>query len=647
MSSISLPMQATQATQPANTEHTGPTGHGALQTVGFDASHAAGRWLAWLMRMTEYAAGAVLAIDVVVVFISVVFRYFLHDPFDWAEEVARALMVIQVFFGAATVLARSQHVGVDLFRGMLPASWQPALIQLGSWIVVGVSASLFASSCELLADSYNMTTSIGLPQWIYVYPVAIGSLFMTLFGLANAVNGPRRRVWATLGAVLALAAAVAGWNMLVSEHAIPPWALLTAGFLGGMALGMPIAFVLALSSLVFFMADPSLPMLVYSQQVMAGTDHYVLLAIPFFVLAGLLMEANGMSSRLIELLLRMFGRLRGGLGLITITATAFFSGVSGSKLADIAAVGGIIMPAVRKTRQDPNETAGLLACTAVMAETIPPCINMIIMGFVANISIAGLFMAGLVPAVVLAVSLAAVTIYVGTRIDPDEAFDVRTPMFRLLGGALVALVMVAMIGKGVTSGVATSTEVSSFAVVYALVVGWLAFRELTVKSVARLFVRSASMAGGILFIVAAASSLSFALTIQQIPQYLSEFMVGFAHSYGSTMFVMLSVLIMIVFGAILEGAPALIIFGPLLTPIASQLGVNPLHFGTVMVIAMGFGLFAPPVGLGLFATCAITGTQVKDVARPMMKYLAVLFVTLVVLVLVPAFSTWLPTRMGM
>ncbi|SCX66450.1 TRAP transporter large permease subunit [Variovorax sp. EL159] len=615
--------------------------------LGFDVSHASGRWLAWLMRVTEYMAGVVLAIDVVVVFISVIFRYFLHDPFDWAEEVARALMVIQVFFGAATVLARSQHVGVDLFRGMLPASWQPALIQLGSWIIVGVSASLFASSCELLVDSYSMTTSIGLPQWIYVYPVTIGSLFMTLFGLANAINGPSRRVWGTLGVGIALTAAVVAWNTLMADHAIPPWALLTAGFLGGMALGIPIAFVLALSSLVFFMADPSLPMLVYSQQVMAGTDHYVLLAIPFFVLAGLLMEANGMSSRLIELLLRMFGRLRGGLGLITITATAFFSGVSGSKLADIAAVGGIIMPAVRRTKQDPNETAGLLACTAVMAETIPPCINMIIMGFVANISIAGLFMAGLVPAVVMAVSLAAVTIYVGTKINPDEAFDVRTPMFRLLGGALVALVMVAMIGKGVTSGIATSTEVSSFAVIYALVVGWLAFRELTVKSVARLFVRSASMAGGILFIVAAASSLSFALTIQQIPQYLSEFMIGFAHSYGSTMFVMLSVLIMIVFGAILEGAPALIIFGPLLTPIASQLGVNPLHFGTVMVIAMGFGLFAPPVGLGLFATCAITGTQVKDVARPMLKYLAVLFVTLVVLVLVPAFSTWLPMRVGL
>jgi tripartite ATP-independent transporter DctM subunit len=619
----------------------------AQPALGFSVSHSSGRWLAWLMRITEYVAGVVLAVDVLVVFISVVFRYFLHDPFDWAEEVARALMIIQVFFGAATVLARSQHVGVDIFRGLLPARWQPALIQFGSWIIVGVSACLFLSSCELLVDSYSMTTSIGLPQWIYIYPVVIGSLFMTMFGIANAIDGPARVVWSTLGVGIALVAVVTLWNSLLPEQAVKPWMLLSIGFIGGLVLGVPIAFVLALSSLVFFMADPSLPMLVYSQQVMAGTDHYVLLAIPFFVLAGLLMESNGMSSRLIELLLRMFGRVRGGLGLITITATAFFSGVSGSKLADIAAVGGIIMPAVRKTKQDPNETAGLLACSAVMAETIPPCINMIMMGFVANISIAGLFMAGLVPAAVLALSLAAVTIYMGTKINPDKAFDVKRPTFRLLGGALVALIMVAMIGKGVTSGIATSTEVSAFAVIYALVVGWLAFQELTVKSVAKIFVRSASMAGGILFIMAAASSMSFALTIQQIPQYLSQFMIAFAHSYGSTMFVMLSVLIMIVFGAILEGAPALIIFGPLLTPIASQLGVHPLHFGTVMVIAMGLGLFTPPVGLGLFATCAITGTQVKDVAGPMMKYLAVLFVTLVVLVLVPAFSLWLPTRMGL
>ena len=170
---------------------------------------------------------------------------------------------------------------------------------------------------------------------------------------------------------------------------------------------------------------------------------------------------------------------------------------------------------------------------------------------------------------------------------PPLAFENAERLVPLIGGSLVGLVMIAMIGKGVTSGIATSTEVSAFAVAYALIVGGLAFRELSARSVLRLFVRSASMAGSILFIVAAASSVSFALTIQQIPQQLSGFMMELGHRFGADGFVLASTLLMIAFGAILEGAPALIIFGPLLTPIALQLGVSPLHFGTVMVVAMG------------------------------------------------------------
>jgi tripartite ATP-independent transporter DctM subunit len=618
----------------------------ALPGAAVRRDGAAGRRLAKLTRWIECLSGVVLAADVVVVFASVIWRYALHDPFDWAEEVARALMLVLVFLGAATVLARGRHVGVDVFRQFLPAAWQPTLAQAAHWVVAAVSSSLFVSAVLLLVDTWGQTTPIGLPQWLYVFPVAIGGGLMTLFGVVNALNGSRRIVVRSLAGCAAVVLAVLAWNRLVPGHALGHGALLGIGFFGALGLGVPIGFVLAFAALLYFLSDPSLPLLIYSQQVMAGSDHFVLLAIPFFVLAGLLMECNGMSARLIELLLRILGRLRGGLGLITITATAFFSGVSGSKLADIAAVGGIVMPAVRRTRQDPNEAAGLLACSAVMAETIPPCINMIIMGFVANISIAGLFIAGLVPAVVMAFSLAALAVVVGRKIDPDEAFEKRTPLLQLIGGALVAIAMVAMIGKGVTAGVATSTEVSAFAVVYALVVGGLAFRELSVHALAELFVRAASMAGGILFIVAAATSLSFALTIEQIPQHVSAAMIAFAHRYGSLTFLFLSVLMMIVFGAVLEGAPALIIFGPLLTPIASQLGIHPLHFGTVMVIAMGLGLFAPPIGLGLFATCALTGTQVKDVARPMLKYLVVLFVTLLLLMLAPAFSLWLPARLG-
>ena len=624
------------------------TSHSAVaERVPFRNAGFATRGLTWLLLALEYVSGVILALDVLVVFVAVVYRYFLHDPVDWAEEIARALMVMQVFFGAATVLGRERHVGIDSLRGLLPARWGPAMIQLCYWIIVGVSMALFLSSCELFIDSRGQTTSFGLPHIIFVLPVVIGSLVMTLFGIVNALAGPRGTVWKTLLAVIVIALAIWGWNVFVPAYEIKPWFLLLAGFFGGLILGVPIAFVLAFSSLLFFLSDPSLPMLVYSQTVLAGMDHFVLLAIPFFVLAGLVMETNGMSSRLIELLLRMFGRMKGGLNVIMIMATAFFSGISGSKLADIAAVGGIIMPAVRKTKQDANDAAGLLAATAVMAETIPPCVNMIIFGFVANISIGGLFMAGLVPAGVLALALVAVSIYYGKRIDPKQAFDVHTPMIKLLGGALVGLVMILMIGKGVTSGIATSTEVSAFAVIYALVVGGLAFRELTWKSVLRLFLASGSMTGSILFIVAAASSVSYALTILQIPQYLSSAMISLGQQYGSNMFVVVSVLIMILFGAVLEGAPALIIFGPLLAPIAIKLGVHPLHFGTVMVIAMGLGLFSPPIGLGLFATCAITGTKLENVWRPMMKYLAILFVVLIMLVFVPIFSLWLPARLGL
>jgi len=605
------------------------------------------RTLELLLAVAEHVAAAVLTLDVLVVFVSVIWRYFLHDPVDWAEEVARALMGALVFLGAATAVGRAQHMGVDSLRGLFPPHWRPALAQLCHWIVAAVAAALLVSSCLLLAESDLQTTPIGLPQSIYVWPMVAGSLLMLLFAIAAALSGPWRTVWATLLGALIVALLAWSWNALLPAHPIPAPLLLAAGFVVSFVIGVPIAFVLAFCALLYFLADPSLPLLVYSQQVLSGTDHFVLLAIPFFVLAGLLMEANGMSSRLIELLVRMLGRLRGGLNLIIITATAFFSGVSGSKLADVAAVGGIVMPAVHRTRQNPNEAAAVLAGSAIMAETIPPCINMIILGFVANISIGGLFIAGLVPAATLALALAAVAMYFGTRIDPDRAFEQRRPLLPLIGGAMVGLAMVLMIGKGVTSGVATSTEVSAFAVIYALVVGGLAFRELTMRSLLQLLVRSACMAGSVLFIVAAASSVSFALTIQQLPQYLSDALVALGHGYGSLAFMTVAALLMIAFGAILEGAPALIIFGPLLAPIAQQLGVHPLHFGTVMVIAMGLGLFSPPIGLGLFATCAITGTRLQDVAGPMMKYLVVLFLGLMLLVLVPAFSLWLPRRFGL
>ncbi|QEL25394.1 TRAP transporter large permease subunit [Bosea sp. F3-2] len=607
------------------------------------------RFAARILLFIEYLGGVILAVDVAVVFISVIFRYFLHAPFDWAEEVASGLMTTMVFLGAASALARSQHIGIDVLVLMLSPRGQAVAAAAAAWITLFVSGTLLWSSVELFRDTASQLTPTGLPQWIFLLPVLLGGIIMAAFALGNVLKiaaGPRR---AALTPLLAVLAGIAGWNALVPDHALAPLHLLVLAAVGGLLIGVPIAFALAFGAMAYFLADPSLPMLIWAQQVASGANHFVLLAIPFFVLAGLTMESNGMSSRLIELLLRMMGRVKGGMNLIVILATALFSGVSGSKLADIAAVGGVIMPAIRKTGQDENETAGLLACTAVMAETIPPCVNLIIFAFVSNISIGGLFMAGLIPAALMAAALAAVAVIYGQRVDVEKVFvgGTKRPMLPLVLGAGVTLAMILMIGRGVTAGIATSTEISAFAVVYAFLVGGLAFRELSWRLIVQLFVRSAAMTGSILFIVAAASSLSYAITIERIPDQISTLMTGIGHELGPIGFILISVVVMAFFGMILEGAPALILFGPLLTPIAIKLGINPLQFGTVMVVAMGLGFFAPPIGVGLFATTAMTGTKIENVTRPMMKYLAVLIIALLALVVFPVFSLWLPRYLGM
>jgi len=600
-----------------------------------------------VQSVVEALAAAVLAVDVVVVFASVIFRYFLHDPLEWSEEVARALMVTLVFIGAAAALGRSRHVGMDFIRSILPATWQPYVIRGCDWIIALVSLGLTWTSFLLLRESTNQTTPTGLPQTIFVAPVLIGSALLALFGLAHAFAKLGRHAIVSGVAVatgLAILFALAEWAPALSPA---PIKVMLFCFMFCLAAGVPIAFALCFGAALFFLLEPRLPIVIYAQQVAAGVDHFVLLAVPFFVLAGLIMEVNGMSSRLIELLLRWFGRMRGGLNLIMVMAMAFFSGISGSKLADVAAVGGILMPAVRKTRQDVNEATGLLAATAIMAETIPPCVNMIILGFVASLSIGGLFLAGIFPAIVMAVALAVVAVWRGKRVDVSKVFENPRPLVKLLGGALVGAIMIAMIGKGVTSGVATSTEISAFAVIYAIVVGYLAFRELTWRSLYKLFVDSASLAGMIMFIVAAASGVGYSLTFEQIPHALASVMVDLAHAYGTWLFMVISVSALIVFGAVLEGAPALIIFGPLLTPIAVQLGYHPLHFGIILVIAMGIGLFSPPFGLGMYATCTIANTRLQDVVKPYFRYVLVLLITLVVLIAYPTLTLWLPRHYGL
>ncbi|MBS0540216.1 MAG: TRAP transporter large permease, partial [Proteobacteria bacterium] len=364
------------------------------------------------------------------------------------------------------------------------------------------------------------------------------------------------------------------------------------------------------------------------------------------ILVGYLMEANGMSVRLIALLQRLIGNMRGGLNVVMVAAMVLFSGISGSKMADVAAVGSVLIPAARRSGQKPGSAVALLAASAVMAETIPPCINLIILGFVANISIGGLFMAGLFPAGLMAVALIVVSIVFGRRAVASK-LDAAPEMASasLWGGGLAAFGLIALIFGGFKSGFATATEISAFAVVYALVVGGVVFRELGWRSAAQSFIHAATRSGLVLFIVSAAQSLAFVLTLQQVPHDVADLLIHLSGS-GTWLFLLLSIAILIVMGSVLEGAAALIIFGPLLMPVAVKLGVDPLHFGVVLVFGMGIGLFAPPLGLGLYGACLIGKVPIEETVKPIMGYLGLLFLCLLVIAFVPSISTWLPHALG-
>jgi tripartite ATP-independent transporter DctM subunit len=602
--------------------------------------------LALLLVLVDAVAATLLAADLIVVSLSVFYRYVLAAPIEWADDVARGLMVAMAFFGAASALARNENAGVAFFVQKLGAQARRRVEAIAAFVVLMAAGSVAWYAIALGRFTTGQTTGSGLPLELTFFPMGAGALCMTIFALAQFCRRKLSDIAFAVICALALAGAAYGWQF-IGPSAVRSGLPMLLGFVASLVGGVPIGFALAFTALIYIWIEGALPGLIFAQQMARGIDNFVLLAIPFFILVGYLMEANGMSVRLIALLERLVGRVRGGLNVVMVLSMVIFSGISGSKMADVAAVGSVLIPAARRSRQNPGGAVALLAASAVMAETIPPCINLIILGFVANLSIGGLFMAGLLPAALMALALIGAVILLGGGAQlPDEARLSIASLGQLWRGAIVTLGLLVIIFAGFRFGVATATEISAFAALYALVVGGAAFRELGPRAAARSFVRAATRSGLVLFIVAAAQSLAFVLTLQQVPHALAQAMVALSQTAGPWLFLLLSILILIVMGSILEGAAALIIFGPLLIPVAGQIGIDGLHFGVVLVIAMGIGLFAPPLGLGLYGACLIGGVPIEATVRPMLGYLGLLLLCLLVIAFVPGLTLWLPHRLG-
>jgi tripartite ATP-independent transporter DctM subunit len=604
------------------------------------------RMVAPLVAISDATAAILLVADLMVVCGSVLLRSLFNAPVEWADDVARGLMVGSSFFGAASALARSENLGVAFFVDRLPAVPRRVVDCVGALLVMVIAFTVALNAVKLGWLTTGQTTGSGLPIELTFYPMGAGAVFMTIFAAELFCRRPVRDIIAGIAATAMVAGFYLAWDWLAPNSVPSSGTLMMLGFAVTLAGGLPIGFALALAALTFIWIEGTLPGVIFAQQMARGIDNFVLLAIPFFILVGYLMEANGMSVRLIELLQRMVGRMRGGLNVVMVMSMVLFSGISGSKMADVAAVGSVLIPAARRSGQNPGSAVALLAASAVMAETIPPCINLIILGFVANLSIGGLFVAGLLPASLMALALIAVSIVFGKRPASRQEPEPRLQMSGLWSGAIASFGLIFMIFFGFKSGFATATEISAFAVVYAIVIGAVVFRELSFKTAALSFVQAATRSGLVLFIVAAAQSLAFVLTLQQVPHAVGEMMLSLSGAHGTWLFMLLSIAVLIVMGSVLEGAAALIIFGPLLLPVAVKLGIDPLHFGVVLVIAMGLGLFAPPLGLGLYGACLIGNVPIEQTVKPIMLYLGLLFLCLLMIAFVPGISTALPRAFG-
>jgi C4-dicarboxylate transporter DctM subunit len=418
-------------------------------------------------------------------------------------------------------------------------------------------------------------------------------------------------------------------------------ALVILSFLVMIALTAPVAFALGIAAAIGLAVSGVAPLLVVPQRMFEGADSFVLLAIPLFILAGALMETGGISARLVHLARVLIGHVRGGLGMVVVVSEMLFSGISGSTVADVSAIGALMVPALVRAGFKPERAVAIVSAASAMGILIPPCLLMVIIAQIAGLSVGALFLAGFIPAAVLAAAI-MLLIYVQARREglAGEARANLAELGRALRGALVPLMMPVIIFGAILGGIADPTEAAVLAVLYAFIVGVFVYKEIPWRALPKILVDSAVTSGVVIFMVGAASSFSWLLAVEQVPTHLANAML--AVSREPWFFFVVSIVIFVVLGAVLEGLPAVIICLPIFLPIVAKLGIDPLHYSVVVVAAIGLGLFLPPVGVGLYIAASFANLRVDQTIRAMTPYVLVLFFGILILIAIPWLTLVVP-----
>lgn len=607
------------------------TTHRSPLLQGFDAA---------LTLVTEGAAALLVAAEAVLLASSTVARYVFHTPLVWSDELASLVFLWLAMLGAVVALRRGEHMRLTAFVRNLSDGARSWLDTLGMGLVVALLLTLLPAALEHFEDlSISTTPVLEISEGFRVAAVLVGFGLMLLTAVDTML---KRASLFQIAVVAGGIAAAAGlfWSLAPTFEAMGNANLLIF-FLGivsfCMVIGAPIAFAFCLGTVSYLAFSTQIPLTIVPSRMDEGMSHLILLAVPMFILLGALIEVAGLARAMIAFLVALLGHLRGGLQYVLLGAMYLVSGISGAKAADMAAVAPALFPEMKKRGNQEGDLTSLLSASAVMSETIPPSIVLITVGSVTGVSIAALFTGGLLPAVV-GMAVLCVVVWFQTRnedMSQVQRFTGRDKL-RLFVIAIPGLGLPVVIRTAVVEGVATATEVSTIGILYTVVVGLLVYRQFDWKRVYPILVETASLSGAILLVVGAATAMAWALTQSGFSRQLVEVMTLVPG--GKLGFLLISALAFIILGSVLEGVPAIVLFGPLLFPIARMMGVNEVHYAIVAVFAMGFGLFMPPFGVGFYLACAI-GRVSPDVAiRRVWPHMGALLVALLLIVLIPWIS---------
>jgi C4-dicarboxylate transporter, DctM subunit len=589
-----------------------------------------------------------IAFNIVMTFTNTMLRYLTNQDFPWATDAWAILISIITFLGAPSYFRRTPGMAytalIDRTKGLKKESLQAC----GLAIFLDVCLIALVAYPSFFAGQQGQTMAVlGISTGFVGIWLGIGLVLLAIYTIEKLAAFSLRAIANGFGVAAAIGVFtfVLRWAYDQGYIGIDPFVLILPALVIAFITGTPVSGILALGGIMFFLISGEAPLAVIPSAMQYGVASFVLLAVPFFMVAGVMMEITGMARRMVDMVQEWVGHLRGGLLMAQVLATYLFSGVSGSKAADVATIGAVMKGPMKKHGYPSNEFVAVLAASAAMAETVPPSVAMLILGSVSTLSVGALFIAGFLPAAILAIALligVAIRSH-GKKYRKGPPFDLRRAL-RSIPPALPAAGVPILVIGGLVGGIASPTESASFAVVYGFAAAAIIYRSLGWRSLYEALRDSTLVAGMVLLMVSTSNVLVQAIVVDGLGRTLASL---FTAIDSPVAFLFLSVGALIVLGFVLEGFPAILIAAPIFLPVVARLGIDPLQFGILLIMATGIGVMMPPVGIGYYIACAIGEAPVNATMRPSFFYNVFLFLGLVIVILFPEITLWLPRQFGM